>query len=504
MARCWTCGSEVSDYTYRCHHCSTIEAVDRVGRVISDSQTGLSQRLDSLESLSSDGLWTLTEKIDDLSSTVERGFVGVAQMLRWAATDITWRLEQQTDLLRDIDHTLKTPSQTQANEWREMAEELRERGVLDQATDFFSRAVDTNPLDYRSYVGLAHTCLRSGDLDRAEKMLLASLPHAPKDATRDMKAYSMYLLARVSACRDDFPTACERSEQAIVLAPTDPDYLYEAALYHAQNGAADEALRLLRSAIGLRPELHRLAWSESAFIAIRGPVVALLDDLLEAERDSARTAVAATEIRLDELKELTAEASAIADELSGTYVPASVGFLSEASANLERALENIESRDLVELQEARACADKADAASARGLEVAPADITVAKEKVQREADDAAAAAKVKREAEERAAEERARRAEREREDRQAAANAEAKRVAAINRSAAAKGVVAGMLVFVPAWLVSSFAGCVNRVTSGSADADPMSAFGAFSGEGVAFGVLAGFVVGMIVFLRNAR
>ncbi|MDY6865975.1 MAG: tetratricopeptide repeat protein [Halobacteriota archaeon] len=74
---------------------------------------------------------------------------------------------------------MKTPSETKANEWRQMREELRIRGVYDEAVKFFSKSIETNPLDYRTYVGLGGTYLRMKMFSEAKKYFEKSLPYAP-------------------------------------------------------------------------------------------------------------------------------------------------------------------------------------------------------------------------------------------------------------------------------------------------------------------------------------
>jgi hypothetical protein len=81
----------------------------------------------------------------------------VASVIEWGFTETVWQLQQQNEILRSIDHTLKTPNETQDNELRIMAEKLRKRGVFKKSEELFLKALDMNPLDYRIYTGLAFT-----------------------------------------------------------------------------------------------------------------------------------------------------------------------------------------------------------------------------------------------------------------------------------------------------------------------------------------------------------
>lgn len=160
MAKCWTCGSSVSDYHYRCLACED---------VLRDIESSLSEGLVNLTEFQERGFNQLSSDLSEVSSILEWGF-----------EELSWRLEQQTEVLRNIDHTLRTPSETKANEWRIHAEELRRRGVLEEAEEFFLKALNEYRLDYRIYVGLAETYLQINKFDKAKSFLEKSLPHAPK------------------------------------------------------------------------------------------------------------------------------------------------------------------------------------------------------------------------------------------------------------------------------------------------------------------------------------
>jgi tetratricopeptide (TPR) repeat protein len=122
----------------------------------------------------------ISEVISKLTDVVQQELCNLASVMECGFEEIKWELQQQTRVLKSIDHTLKNPSQTQSHEWRRMAEQLRERGCLDEAAEWFTKALTTNPLDYRTYVGLAMTYLQGRHFDRARELLEKSLPHAPK------------------------------------------------------------------------------------------------------------------------------------------------------------------------------------------------------------------------------------------------------------------------------------------------------------------------------------
>lgn len=167
MARCWSCGAEIPGglhprYWFTCPNCAQVEEIQTLRREASNN-------LAELARIQEHGLETLSDRLSEVATVIEWGF-----------EEIRWELQQQTDVLRSIDHTLKTPSETQANEWRSMAEELRRRGVLDKSEELFLKVLNMNPLDYRIYVGLALTYLQMNQFDKARSWLEESLPHAPR------------------------------------------------------------------------------------------------------------------------------------------------------------------------------------------------------------------------------------------------------------------------------------------------------------------------------------
>ncbi|MCL4518614.1 MAG: tetratricopeptide repeat protein [Thaumarchaeota archaeon] len=161
---------------------------------------------------------------------MDSGLSEIASVLEWGFGELRWGLQQQTELLRSIDQTLRTPSETKANEWRLHAEELRRRGVLDESEEFFLKALNEYRLDYRIYVGLAETYLQMGKFDEARNQLERSLPHAPKKEI-DYKSYSYRLIGHIYECKEDFAHATESLRNAIALSPDYVDALYDFAQY---------------------------------------------------------------------------------------------------------------------------------------------------------------------------------------------------------------------------------------------------------------------------------
>jgi len=166
---------------------------------------------------------TISEGFADLSMIQEAGFnqlsnqlSEIATILEWGFGELFWQLEQQTEVLRSIDHTLKTPAETKANEWRLQAEELRRRGALQDSEEFFLKALNAYRLDYRIYIGLAETYLQMNKFDKAKTILENSLLHAP---TNHCKSYSYRLIGHIYACEENYTKALEALHSAIKLYP---------------------------------------------------------------------------------------------------------------------------------------------------------------------------------------------------------------------------------------------------------------------------------------------
>jgi len=290
MAKCWTCGTPVSGWNYTCSSCKSLSELKSLQNDIDSYSEDIQERIDSIEQ-------SLLYRFRELEGTISEGLSEIASAIEWGFGELSWQLQQQTDVLKNIDQTLKTPSETKANEWRHHAEELRRRGVLDGSEEFFLKALNEYRLDYRIYVGLAETYLRMNKFDKAKALLEKSLPHAPKeiqgsniehrrllDLTRDFlyegrinkteaiesrhsktgeglaeaqeiidqianqgakaelglafdwKSHSYRLIGHIYACEEDYDQAIASLRSAMELSPGYVEAHYDLAQYCAQMG----------------------------------------------------------------------------------------------------------------------------------------------------------------------------------------------------------------------------------------------------------------------------
>ncbi len=317
MAKCWTCGTSVSGYHYRCSSCK--------------------QALRELENMHD----TISEGFGDLSRIQEHGFnqlsaqlSEIATVLEWGSGELSWQLQQQTDILSSIDHTLQTPSETKANEWRLHAEELRHRGVLEESEEFFLKALNEYRLDYRIYVGIAETYLQMNKFDKAKVYLEKSLPHAPEEEI-DYKSYSYRLIGHIHICEEEYTKALEALHSSIKLSPDYIDGLYDFAQYMSLVSDAivdhvcsqtfrewghnwQRAVELrkynlichlaLAKAIKAKPVYFYLAEKERNFERRREAVELALKNLLDNARGNLESIVVNTEATIEDLNILVSKA----------------------------------------------------------------------------------------------------------------------------------------------------------------------------------------------------
>lgn len=379
MARCWTCGAYIGpEPDYTCPTCRTIQEVQDLRE---EAATGFTE----LALLQERGFRELSHRLSEVATVIEWGF-----------EELSWHLQQQTEILRSIDHTLKTPSETQANEWRLMGEELRRRGVLDKAEQIFSKALKANPLDYRIYVGLAKTYLQMKKFDEAKVILERSLPHAPKrgrtiaeetdvservlslirkgklysatvvyykDAGAewdkawnyvytikenlteytplDYKSYSYRLIGHICACKEDYDQAVSFLRSAVRLTPLYTEAAYDLAQYYAQTGSEEDCLLYLKKAIKDGGSLFfYLAEKERNFEPLRKEVQNLLVNMGKEAMGCAETAMCEAEKELKEAGKSVVTAQQIKAQIKAhTLVRLSIDekVILEASEECEKA-----------------------------------------------------------------------------------------------------------------------------------------------------------------------
>jgi tetratricopeptide (TPR) repeat protein len=260
MARCWRCGTPIGVFRYKCSACEGIEKINGLREEMASKHRELASVFQkNLELLSHE-------------------FSNIATILEWGFDEVSWQLEQQTEVLKRIDRTLKTPVQTQANEWRQIAEEMRRRGVLDESEKFFLKSLEANPLDYRTWIGLGKAYLQMGKPDKARAYWGKSLPHAPKKQI-DYKSYSYRLIGHLDFCEDNPQKAAQVLKKAVELSPNYYPGHYDYAQYCALIGDKENCLSSLRIAILEEPLPLELVEKERNFDSVKTEVRKLLETI---------------------------------------------------------------------------------------------------------------------------------------------------------------------------------------------------------------------------------
>lgn len=306
MASCWTCGTYVSGYHYTCSACESLAELKSLRKGVQnlaergESHTKeISERISDIAEVQQKGFMALKE-------TLSAGLSEIASAIEWGFGEIGWQIQQQTNILQSIDQTLKTPGETQANEWRKMAEELRRRGVLHESEDFYLKALDLNRLDYRIYVGLAETYLQGNQFDKAKTVLERSLPHAPKREI-DYKSYSFRLIGHIYACEEDYSHAVSILHSSVELSPHYVEGNYDYAQYCARVRNLEQCTLSLQKAILAKPIYWYLAQQERNFDPCRSEIRELLSSVSRAASHRAENAISKAESALKEADKLASK-----------------------------------------------------------------------------------------------------------------------------------------------------------------------------------------------------
>jgi len=358
MAKCWTCGTHVSGYRYTCSACESLNEIKNLQKTVKS----YGKALDYIAQIQQEGFQRLND-------TLSSGLSEIASAIEWGFGEISWQLQQQTDVLKSIDYTLKTPSETKANEWRLHAEELRRRGVLEESEEFFLKALNEYRLDYRIYVGLAETYLRMNRFDKAKVFLEKSLPHAPKKEI-DYKSYSYRLIGHIYACEENYNQATAILQSSIELSPTYEDGHYDYAQYCAQLRNKEICLSSLQKAILAKPLYWYLAQKEKNFDPVRSEVEKLLSSIITEASRRAKDEIARAENALEEAHDAVSKARQALNVSRDKAVLNSSTLCENAEAKLKLAKDKVASGDYVAFLEAKPIAEESNTFANNALNTA--------------------------------------------------------------------------------------------------------------------------------------
>jgi tetratricopeptide (TPR) repeat protein len=349
MPRCWTCGGSVINCQFTCVNCVGMSRLKSWRKALESPSLDYSDGISPLAK-------NQREAAASLSSLPAGEVAGVASAIEWGFEDFRWNFQLQAKVLLDIDHTIKSLAQTQANEWRLLAEELRRRGVLSDSEKFFLKALEANLLDYRIYRGLAMTYLERNQFEDARTYLEKSLLHAPNDEER---GFSRRLTGHIDECEENYPRATSALRSAIELAPAFSEAQYAYARCSARTGDMSNCLGALRQAILANTLFWYLVQHDPGFDSARTEVQALLATLHTEAAQAAMETIAKAEIALREAAEAvktTTSARTKARSLSNVDL---TSFYEQASWNFGLAKEKISPGEFPAFQDGKAIAERA-------------------------------------------------------------------------------------------------------------------------------------------------
>lgn len=186
---------------------------------------------------------------ENVGVRISNGFESLRAAFEWGLAEVAWKIELQTEVLKEILEVLQAPLTTQAKELRKRGEYAYYNGWIDDALKDFLESEKKNRYDFSIHQFLGDIYLfHKGNLTKA----LEYYDKAIKYATPKSSYYAGLALihaGRVYHLQENFEKAYEKTLKAIEIYPN----LYEAHYQHAQYcthlNRYGEAIEHLRFAI---------------------------------------------------------------------------------------------------------------------------------------------------------------------------------------------------------------------------------------------------------------
>ncbi|MFA4880846.1 MAG: hypothetical protein WC650_04470 [Candidatus Doudnabacteria bacterium] len=201
------------------------------------------------------GFEKMSDKIGQLAESQKRSYEelltelsAIGDILEWGFGEISWQLEQQTEILRRIVIGIMHPRQVEALELREMAEKHWSKGCLSESKKCFLESLKLCSLDYRTYIGLAKVCLEMNNINEALLYFEKSLPHAHA-LGNDYESYTYRLIGRAYYSKEEYSHAVHALKMATIISPDSYVAFYDLAKYSAKTGEKETCLESLERVI---------------------------------------------------------------------------------------------------------------------------------------------------------------------------------------------------------------------------------------------------------------
>jgi large subunit ribosomal protein L7/L12 len=232
--------------------------------------------LGSLENSLTSGIGDLRYELQDVSSGIDRLNADFHILMG----DVVWRLERQTETLKEILRAIQTPLDTASKELRARAEYAYQNGWHDKALDDFLESEKKNYQDFAVHRSIGNIYFyHLIDLPKAVRYFLQAAKYArPRDARQAAEAE--YFAGVAYGLQQDFGSALNHMREAALLNPSFYDAYYSCATFAMLLGQSDIVLEGLERAIKGDARYFERCRHDTCFDKVRGQIDALLARLL--------------------------------------------------------------------------------------------------------------------------------------------------------------------------------------------------------------------------------
>jgi tetratricopeptide (TPR) repeat protein len=191
--------------------------------------------------------------IDTVALNLERvndGIEGLQATFNEAMGEFIWRIEQQTETLKEILKVIQEPLTTQAIELKKRAVIAHHNGWIEEAIKDFKAAEKMNRYDYTIYMNLGFIFFAriknkpKTAIEYFKKAVKYAIPYSNEHAS-----FALFYIGVINYIQGNFKQAYNATKEAIKLYPEFYEAYYDCARYCANLGRYDEAITHLSKAI---------------------------------------------------------------------------------------------------------------------------------------------------------------------------------------------------------------------------------------------------------------
>lgn len=283
-----------------------VDAMERVSDTLSIGFSGVNTRLSAIH----DDLGEISGQLDGIHGAIH----DLTLCLRTGFAETIHALGRANDQLSQLIHLAKTPAQTKAYEYFEIARDAYRRRLYAESIEYLDTAIQGDhtstgyKLEWRFHhllgtirLGFVGGDISLIDLAAAEQAFLNAARYAQTDDPQ--QAADEYLLAGWAAyCQSDFETALKHTEATLRLKPQSADARYQAAKISMASGRVAPGLKYLREAIDVEVIYALQAAGDGDFTRHHDAFTRVMDALRNRDAQKAQKAIADAEDRLGGLR----------------------------------------------------------------------------------------------------------------------------------------------------------------------------------------------------------